>query len=111
MNPVVTALIYAGIPLGLFLILAVLVYGRSIVRPNRYRPGRPWSYPPVWYLPHLTGTPASDEAARPALAAGAEPSPSRRALAAGAEPSPAGAEPTGATPTPVPSFGGASGEW
>jgi len=29
------------------------VYGKSLVhQPNRYRPGRPWTYPDQWFVPH-----------------------------------------------------------
>jgi hypothetical protein len=29
------------------------VYGKSLLRqPSRYRPGRPWTYEPAWYVPH-----------------------------------------------------------
>lgn len=53
MNPWQTGLIFAGIPLLVVLFIAFAVYGRSAVhQPNRYRPGRPWNYPPAWYVPH-----------------------------------------------------------
>lgn len=52
MNVVETALIFAGIPLAVIAIVALAVYGRGEVgQRNRYRPGRPWVYAPVWYLP------------------------------------------------------------
>jgi hypothetical protein len=48
-----TVLVFVGIPAGIIAILALGVYGKSIVRqPNRYRPGKPWDYPPSWYVPH-----------------------------------------------------------
>ena len=53
MNVVETALVYAGAPLVLTAVLAAAVYGRTMVQPNRYRPGRPWNFEPVWYLPHV----------------------------------------------------------
>lgn len=53
MTVVQTVLVFVGIPLGIVALLAVAVYGKSIVRqPNRYRPGRPWGYAPSWYVPH-----------------------------------------------------------
>ena len=53
MSVVETLLVFAGIPLGIILVLFVGVYGRSMARqPNRYRPGRPWDYEPTWYVPH-----------------------------------------------------------
>jgi hypothetical protein len=48
-----TVLVFVGIPAGIVLLLFLAVYGKSLVRqPNRYRPGRPWTYPPSWYVPH-----------------------------------------------------------
>jgi hypothetical protein len=45
--------VFVGIPAGIILVLALGVYGKSIVRqPNRYRPGKSWDYPPTWYVPH-----------------------------------------------------------
>jgi hypothetical protein len=48
-----TVLVFVGIPAGIVLVLFLAVYGKSLVRqPNRYRPGKPWNYPPSWYVPH-----------------------------------------------------------
>jgi hypothetical protein len=48
-----TALVFAAIPLGVVVLAAIAVYGRSMVhQPNRYRPGKPWPYGPVWFVPH-----------------------------------------------------------
>lgn len=91
MTIVETVLVFAGIPLGLFLILAVAVFGSSTVRRDRYRPGRPWTHPTVWFLPH------------PSALADAPAVPERRALTTG-QPHPETATDTGA-------LGGASGEW
>jgi hypothetical protein len=48
-----TVLVFVGIPAGIVALLALAVYGKSMVRqPNRYRPGRAWDYAPSWYVPH-----------------------------------------------------------
>jgi hypothetical protein len=48
-----TVLVFVGIPAGIIAVLALAVYGKSMVRqPNRYRPGKGWDYPPQWYVPH-----------------------------------------------------------
>jgi hypothetical protein len=48
-----TVLVFVGIPAGITALLALGVYGKSVVRqPNRYRPGKPWDFPPSWYVPH-----------------------------------------------------------
>jgi len=53
MSIVETVLVFVGIPALIIAVLALLVYGRSQFKgPNRYRPGKPWNFPPVWYLPH-----------------------------------------------------------
>jgi hypothetical protein len=53
MTIVQTLLVFLGIPLGFIALIVVLVYGRSAVhQPNRYRPGKAWTYPPAWYRPH-----------------------------------------------------------
>jgi hypothetical protein len=44
---------FVGIPLAIILLITLAVYGKSLARqPNRYRPGRAWTYPPTWYVPH-----------------------------------------------------------
>jgi hypothetical protein len=53
MSVIQTVLVFIGIPLAVVLLIVIAVYGRSIAhQPNRYRPGRPWNYPPAWYKPH-----------------------------------------------------------
>jgi hypothetical protein len=46
-----TALIYAGIPLLVVLLLAVLTLPGGRKRP-RWKSGQPWEHEPVWYEPH-----------------------------------------------------------
>ena len=93
MNMAETALVFVGSPLALALILAAAVYGRTAVQPNRYRPGRPWTYEPVWYVGSPTHVPT-----RPELPAG---STRGRELSAST---------LAAAEQDVPT-GGASGEW
>jgi hypothetical protein len=42
-------LIYIGIPVGFFLLLAALTYGPSVRRRPRYRPTRDWQADAVWF--------------------------------------------------------------
>lgn len=44
-------MIFIVIPLGVLVLLAIAVFAPSATRRPRYRPGRPWPYEPVWYLP------------------------------------------------------------
>jgi hypothetical protein len=50
-----TVLIFVGVPLGLYSLAALAVYGPTAVRQPRYRPGRPWDHEPVWFLPAPDG--------------------------------------------------------
>ncbi len=97
MTIVQTVLVFVAIPAGIIALLALGVYGRSELRqPSRYRPGRPWQFAPVWYVPHPENIAAH-------LPAGTHPqlgSAQQVAVARGDEP----------VPTPA-AVGGASGEW
>ncbi|HEV7755237.1 MAG TPA: hypothetical protein VGO94_05195 [Mycobacteriales bacterium] len=50
MSPILTVLIFAGVPIAIMLAIAALVYGASAHRSPRYRPGRPFPVRPVWFL-------------------------------------------------------------
>jgi hypothetical protein len=89
-----TMLIYVGIPLGASLLLALAVYGKVTLRRDRYRPGRPWTYPAVWFVPHPAALAKPSGPSAPALSAGVTPP----AL-------------TGGTASADAVLGGASGEW
>jgi len=52
MTVVETVLVFVGIPLAAFAVLALAVLGPAAARAPRYRPGNGWDYAPVWYLPH-----------------------------------------------------------
>jgi hypothetical protein len=49
-----TLLIYVGAPVAIYgaIVLAVLGPGMMRGAPARYRPGRPWSHAPAWFVPH-----------------------------------------------------------
>lgn len=84
MTVVQTVLVFAGIPLGVFVLVLFAVYGRSVLhQPNRYRPGKAWTYPPRWYIPHPEAI-ADVVSDRPAI---------------------------GGSASSVTAVGGASGEW
>jgi hypothetical protein len=48
-----TVLVFVGIPVGLYLLAMLVIYGPSAARQPRYRPGRPWTHEPVWFLPAI----------------------------------------------------------
>ncbi|CCG02271.1 hypothetical protein [Blastococcus saxobsidens] len=45
-------LVFAGIPLAITAVLALLTLRPGKDRRPRYKPGQPWNYAPVWYEPH-----------------------------------------------------------
>lgn len=45
-----TALVFVGVPAAIALIVTVLVMARGGRSPQRYRPGRPFNFTPVWFL-------------------------------------------------------------
>jgi hypothetical protein len=48
-----TVLVFVGIPAGIIAVLVFAVYGKTLLhQPNRYRPGKAWTYPASWYVPH-----------------------------------------------------------
>ncbi len=50
MSAVATILVYIGIPLGIFVVIALLVMAPGIARGNRYRPHQlSWWAAPVWF--------------------------------------------------------------
>ena len=108
MSIVQTALVFVGIPAAVVLVVVALVYARAHDRTPRYRPGGPWQFNPVWYLPH-------PEHAGPASSLhSAGPNPHSPALdSAGARQAlpGRGALPGQAAAEPVTASGGASGEW
>jgi hypothetical protein len=48
-----TLLIYVGAPVAIYGAIVLVVLGPGLVRaPVRYRPGRPWTHEPAWFVPH-----------------------------------------------------------
>jgi hypothetical protein len=117
-----TVLVFAGIPIAVVAVVYGLVYGMS-GRQNskRYRPGRPFTFAPVWFLSApeaLSGTAATQPALtsgghHPELPVGAEPRPG----AVGNASAPAGpllaqaADAPGNQPAAQGETGGASDRW
>jgi hypothetical protein len=94
MSIVQTVLVFGGIPLGILALFAIVVLGPGAARAPRYRPGSPWPFKPVWYLPHPAhSAPVSTLQAHSALEAG-----TRLAI-------------HGKVAQPAQATGGASGEW
>jgi hypothetical protein len=99
-----TVLVFGVLPVAGFGLLALFVYGPSMTRTSRYRPGRAWAYDPVWYI-------ARPESVPPVVRSQAElEAAQRRALPEGAgtrrQP------PASVIDVPARTArGGASGEW
>src|SRR4051812_28396976 len=49
MTEIETILVFAGIPLLVFGVFALLTLGTGGRRAPRYRPGRPFTFAPVWF--------------------------------------------------------------
>ena len=50
MSIVETTLIFAGIPAAVILLISGAAYAGGSRRSKRYRPGRPFTFTPVWFL-------------------------------------------------------------
>jgi len=46
---VTNLLLFGGIPLGIFALIALLVVVGGLRHRPRYRPGRPWDVDPIWF--------------------------------------------------------------
>jgi len=70
MSIVETVLVYVGIPGAIISVIALGVYGKSMLhQPNRYRPGRPWPYAAAWFVPHPDAVVGADTGQHPQLEA------------------------------------------
>ena len=60
MNVAETILVFAGAPLALIAVLALLIFVPAARhRRPRYKPGQPWDHAPVWYEPHPDHAPVA----------------------------------------------------
>jgi hypothetical protein len=64
-----TILVFAGVPLAIVALLALLIFLPGGRKRTRYKSGQPWEHAPIWYEPHPDG-PAGDLAAHAAVTAG-----------------------------------------
>ncbi len=58
MTVVETLLVFAGVPLAIVLVLALLIFVPGGRKRSRYRAGQPWEHAPIWYEPHPEHAPA-----------------------------------------------------
>jgi hypothetical protein len=69
-----TVLVFAGIPLAIYAVVALLTLRDRVTKAPRYRPGQPWDYPPVWWTANPAGVGDRRAAdAVPAVAKGGAP--------------------------------------
>ncbi|HEX6516560.1 MAG TPA: hypothetical protein VF049_13405 [Nocardioidaceae bacterium] len=71
-SPLHALLIYAVIPLSLFVVITLLVYVPSMARGRRYQPGLAWRNEPEWFGGPSDGVSAVDEVDPAVVAAGHE---------------------------------------
>jgi hypothetical protein len=57
-NVAETILVFVGIPLGIVVLLALLIFLPGGRKRPRYKSGQPWNHAPVWYEPHPEHSPA-----------------------------------------------------
>ena len=69
MTVVETILVFAGIPLLIIAVLALLIFVPGGRKRARYKSGQPWDHAPIWYEPHPDGA-AADHGPHAALPAG-----------------------------------------
>ena len=55
MNVAETILVFAGAPLAVIALLALLIFRPGKRSRPRYKSGQPWQHEPVWYEPHPEG--------------------------------------------------------
>ncbi|MGI8868028.1 MAG: aa3-type cytochrome oxidase subunit CtaJ [Mycobacteriales bacterium] len=107
MSIVEVLLLFAGVPIAVYLLFVAGVYLPGFARKKHYRPGQAWEAEPVWFVPQPdnldrdtlslleTGRPAIEGSSRPALTGAGTP--------------PAGA--TAPAPAVASTRGGARGDW
>ena len=55
MNVAETILVFAGIPLAIIAVMALLIFVPGGRKRARYKSGQPWEHEPIWYEPHPEG--------------------------------------------------------
>ena len=55
MNVAETILVFAGIPLAIIAVMALLIFVPGGRKRPRYKSGQPWEHEPIWYEPHPDG--------------------------------------------------------
>ncbi len=111
-----TVLVFAGAPLAVVLVLALLTLGPGVRnRRPRYKPGQPWEHAPVWYEPHPEGGGHGDDHDGETVAIGSSVYGERHGADAEATHAVSGSTSGGATAAPRPNpagpLGGARGTW
>jgi hypothetical protein len=61
-----TLLVFAGIPLAIYSVVALLTLRENFAKTPRYRPGQEWEHPPVWWTANPAGLHAGHVSAAPA---------------------------------------------
>jgi hypothetical protein len=103
-----TLLVFAGAPLAIVVLLALLIFVPGGRKRPRYRPGQPWEHEPIWYEPHPEHSPVESHDAQ-GTAITSSVYPERPAIGAG-DSHGAGTS-TAAPARPAGPLGGARGTW
>jgi len=68
-----TLLVFAGVPLLIIALIALMVFVPGGRKRARYKSGQPWEHAPIWYEPHPDGV-AAGHGSHAALTAGSSAS-------------------------------------
>ena len=107
-SPLYTLLVLVGIPLLLFVLIALAVYVPSMSRGGSYQPGQAWRAEPEWFGGPSDGLEAADRTAPPAVSAGSGKGPATGSTSLSEHP---GAGAGGHVDPDEPRRGGGSGRW
>ncbi|MGY1814888.1 aa3-type cytochrome oxidase subunit CtaJ [Blastococcus sp. SYSU D00820] len=112
MSVVETILVFVGIPLAVFLLLALLTLVPGREKRVRYKSGQPWDFPPVWYEPHpVREEPAHHGADTQAIGSSVYGEPHAIESGHGSSARSHGASAAGHAPVKAGPLGGARGTW
>ena len=106
-NVAETILVFVGIPLALFVLLALLIFVPGRKR-ARYKSGQPWNHAPIWYEPHHAHGPDAGHGETKAIGSSVYGEPTGDSHVAGGHGATAVAAPRSVNAGPL---GGARGTW
>ncbi|MCA0144036.1 hypothetical protein [Blastococcus sp. LR1] len=116
MNVAEALLVFAGIPLAIVVVLALLTLKPGANRRPRYKPGQAWDHAPLWFEPHPAHAPGGGHGGGETAAIGSSVYGERHGSDATATHAVSGGQSHGSSSTahaaqPAGPLGGARGTW